>query len=76
MSLSTNTGKHIQHISDSTECKKHKAPSGIPCFHIKHGSSFGYSAGVCGKRIKSAGFIGKISPTAMQKAAVGRSKRP
>jgi len=72
-----NNGKHISRVMDEHSCGRHRAPIGVPCYHITPGSSdsFGYLAGVCGFRIKKAGYNGKISATSMRlKTPGGRSK--
>jgi hypothetical protein len=67
-----NTGKHIASIIDRTRCDKHKAPNGEPCFHVDFGTRDGYGTGVCNRRIKLAGFNGKISLTSVQLSKGGR----
>lgn len=70
--------KRIPLILDRVDCRRHGVPKGIPCFHIASSSLrfFGYLPGICGKRIKAAGYDGKISPTSLQlKASSGRSAR-
>lgn len=58
-----NNGKHIWSVMDRSSCKRHTADQGDPCFII-FGSEKMLS-GVCGRRIKRAGFVGKVSPTSM-----------
>lgn len=67
-----NDGNHIQHAMDTTSCTRHKATTGIPCWHVRKGAKGleGYYAAICGSRIRKAGFVGKISPESI------RSKSP
>lgn len=76
-SLVSNDGKHISYILKETSCGKHRVPVGIPCYHMAKPLG-GYYAGVCGVRIKKAGFIGQISETSMNRTKGGRggAKRP
>lgn len=72
-----NTGKHIQSIISRVECKKHRVPEGIPCYHLRLDSVEGYGAGVCGPRIKLAGFVGQISAMSLRKTETrGRGGQP
>lgn len=59
-----NDGKHIADITSRTICPRHRRGEGEACWDIPLDS--GYKAAVCGKRIKNAGFIGKISPGSMR----------
>jgi len=65
--------KFIPIVLDSVGCKKHNAIIGVPCFHIP--KMFGYNAGVCGKRIKASGFVGKVSPDALLRSKSKKGKR-
>lgn len=70
MSMSNN-GKHLGQILDRVKCDRHKAPTGIPCFHIPKGDGEGFYAGICGLRINRAGCTGKISPLSLQQKTPG-----
>jgi hypothetical protein len=63
-----NHGKHLHRAIDTTSCGVHKVPTGVPCWHmiknVEGGEGF-YGA-ICGKRIRKAGFIGKISASSMR----------
>lgn len=62
-----NDGKHIIDVVSRAECKQHAAPVGIPCWNVFPDSQSEASArAVCGSRIRSAGYVGRISETAMQ----------
>jgi len=66
-----NPGVHIEVVLDKTNCQKHKVPKGVPCWTIPKGvGAFGRYAAVCGPRIRSAGFVGKVTPQSI------RSKSP
>jgi hypothetical protein len=69
-----NSGKHVADILSRTECTKHKVPNGIPCWHIPI-DGFGYRAALCGKRIKLAGYAGKISAMSMQQKSSANKSR-
>ena len=55
---------YIPIILDRESCNKHGVPRGIPCYHI-HLSGGGIAPGVCGKRVKRAGFNSQISPQSL-----------
>ena len=42
--------RKIREIVEQTSCKHHKAPEGIPCFHLRMDSQEGYYAGICNVR--------------------------
>lgn len=67
-----NDGKHIRAIVTTTTCKKHKADEGTPCYVVHPGTGKVENGllGVCGARIKRAGYNGTISETSFQ------TKRP
>jgi hypothetical protein len=73
---SLNSGKHIDRIVNATLCMVHKVPIGIPCYHIQPGTTghFGRLAGVCGKRIRKAGYNGRITDQSLQLGRGGRSR--
>lgn len=62
-----NDGKHIQKIIFDGTCKQHQADRGEPCYTNISGTEE-LLVGVCGKRIKAAGYNGKISDAALRKA--------
>jgi hypothetical protein len=56
-------------------CRKHNAIKGIPCFLVPKSNGFGYYAGVCGRRAKTAGFNAPISPSSLSlKRPTGTSR--
>jgi hypothetical protein len=63
-----NDGKHIHFVMTTTSCKKHSAVTGDPCYIVNSGTGSPATEllGVCGVRIKRAGFNGKISETSFQ----------
>ena len=62
-----NDGKHIATIIGRTPCPVHPAKVGEACWNVYPDSKPGTTASaVCGRRIKSHGYDGKISQTAMQ----------
>ena len=70
-----NNGVHIRDIMSRTDCMKHDAPEGIPCFHVKYDTVNGYSAGLCGARIRKAGFNGRVSHESVQSKKQHEKKR-
>lgn len=42
--------RKIRDIIADTDCKRHSAPEGIPCFHLRMDSQEGYYAGICNVR--------------------------
>lgn len=79
ISTSLNTGKHIGYILDLESCEKHQAPKGLPCYILVPGAgdtkNSEFLDGVCGSRIRKAGYNGKISPTSIQLGRKGRSNK-
>lgn len=76
--LLDNDGKHISNIIDQTHCEKHSASTGMACYVVIPDSNTGMSRdllGVCGARVKSAGFNGKISETSFQRSTGPREPR-
>jgi hypothetical protein len=62
-----NDGKHIAEVIDRTSCSDHQAESFQPCWDVRldtRPDSLGRA--VCGRRIRAAGFNGKISETSVQ----------
>jgi hypothetical protein len=40
----------IKQVLAETDCGRHLAPVGIPCFHLRMDSQNGYYAGICNVR--------------------------
>jgi hypothetical protein len=40
----------IREVLAETNCERHSAPVGIPCFHLRMDSHEGYYAGICNVR--------------------------
>lgn len=71
-----NDGKHISGILLSTSCRKHGVSEGMACFYITPGASTNGTilSGVCGARVKRAGYNGQINPLSLRlKTPGGRS---
>lgn len=66
-----NDGRHIETVVWANECKRHNVGRGEPCF-VSYTGADEMISGVCGKRIKKAGFNGKIDPRSL---SMGGSKR-
>lgn len=64
-----NTGKHLHSLIERTTCGAHNAPEGIPCWRLDNDLTRVSYPAACGKRIKKAGFNGKISPQSMRAKA-------
>ena len=62
-----NDGRRIERIVEGTSCGKHSASVGIPCWAVDGGTPGNFVVGVCGSRIREAGFNGKISPAAIRR---------
>lgn len=63
-----NHGKHMQRAIDTTSCVPHGASEGDPCWTMpkNYEGAEGYYGSICGKRIRKAGFIGRISAASMR----------
>ena len=61
-----NDGKHIHQVITRTDCKQHSANYGEPCWNVYLDSQDIKAPAICGSRIESAGFVGKISQTSTQ----------
>ena len=63
-----NHGKHLHRAIATTSCGVHKVPTGVPCWHMIKNveGAEGFYGAICGKRIRKAGFIGKISASSMR----------
>jgi hypothetical protein len=73
MSIS-NDGKHLERVYQDTFCNKHSANKGMPCWAIEGGKPGNFVLGVCGKRVKAAGYNGKISADSVKLRTLGRRK--
>lgn len=74
-----NDGRHIESIVANTACPKHNAVEDSPCFLIFPGakSKTVVLLGVCGPRIKRAGYNGTINPLSLRlKTPGGRAGSP
>lgn len=62
-----NDGRHVFNIMTTTTCRKHNAAEAMPCFEIFPGSNAGEVLhGVCGARIKRAGYNGQVNPLSLR----------
>lgn len=61
-----NNGIHIPAIVNSVDCAIHGVREGEACYLVPVEGPKPYLSGVCGKRIRKAGYNGKISPMALQ----------
>ena len=59
--VAENDGLHIESIVNAGPCKKHAVPEGVACYQVPKSNTSGYYTGVCGQRIKKAGFNGFVS---------------
>lgn len=75
--LLDNDGKHISAIIDQTHCEKHGASTGMACYVVTPDGNTGSRdlLGVCGARVKRAGYNGKISETSFQRTTGPREPR-
>lgn len=73
-----NHGQHMHRAIDTTSCGVHKVPEGVPCWHMPKNveGAEGYYGSICGKRIRKAGFIGKISAASMRLRAPQKDDDP
>jgi hypothetical protein len=73
-----NHGQHLHRAIEKTSCDRHNAPTGVPCWHMPKQAegTEGYYASICGKRIRKAGFIGKISASSMRVRAPQKDDDP
>lgn len=55
----------IQEVVEATNCGRHAAPNGTPCFYIP-GKDRDHN-GICNARAKKAGFVGVISKHALSR---------
>ncbi len=75
MELIENHGKHLHRAISSVRCGQHNVEVGVPCYVLDNTSEITehpFHYGICGKRIRAAGFIGKVSPESMRKKAPAR----
>lgn len=70
-SIADNRGQHLHRAVDATTCKKHKADVGMPCWVLPSNNVFTNNLhyAICGSRIRSAGYVGKISEDSMRTKA-------
>jgi hypothetical protein len=61
-----NEGRHLNHIVKTTTCVKHHSQEEVPCWAIEGGKRGNFVLGVCGDRIKQAGYNGKITAMSLQ----------
>jgi hypothetical protein len=72
MNLIENAGKHLHGAISTTSCGKHSVEEGVPCYTLPNNSGLStnpFHYGICGVRIRKAGFVGKISPESMRRKA-------
>lgn len=70
MKLIENDGQHLHSAIATTKCDKHDVKSGIPCYTLPNNAGISpnpFHYGICGDRIRSAGYNGKISPESMRR---------
>lgn len=70
-----NTGRHLHSAINSVRCGAHGVPVGVPCYTLDNTSGLSehpFHYGICGQRIRSAGYVGKISPESMRKRPPAR----
>lgn len=68
-----NDGKHIERIISVTNCRRHGVLKGFACFHVEPSNVRMETSllGVCGPRIKRAGYNGEIDPASIQLKPTG-----
>lgn len=74
-SIIENNGRHLHSAINAVKCAKHEAPHGVPCYTLENTSGLTehpFHFGICGQRILSAGYNGKISPESMRKRPPAR----
>jgi hypothetical protein len=72
-----NSGKHIDDIIDRTDCSIHYAAQGFPCFVVRYGNGKNEDGpGICGPRIKKAGFTGTIHPSSLSRSVTKQQASP
>lgn len=55
----------LDSVLERVDCRKHKVPTGVPCFHI-YKTTGGYFPAVCNKRAVRAGFNAPIRPESLR----------
>lgn len=65
---------YVPTVLDRMSCDNHKAPRGIPCFHIPKKDESGYFGGICNTRAVRAGFNNPIRPQSLDRS-IGRTSR-
>lgn len=72
-----NSGEHIDDIINRYACDDCKVPHGTPCFSVRYGNGKGERGpAVCGKRIRRAGFNGKIHPSSLSRSVTKNQPSP
>lgn len=59
------TDLHVPYVLDRTDCGKHDAPVGNPCYLIPKVDDQGHYMGICNTRAKKAGMNGEIKPASL-----------
>lgn len=67
------TDVFIRTVGDRVNCPHHDKGHGKPCWWLRKDDG-GLLAGVCNKRAISAGFVGLISPGALNKVEGGKPR--
>lgn len=69
-----NDGVHVSYIYNSTECNKHGAAQGAPCWSVFQSDTGRYLPALCGSRIKKAGFTGTVTALSIRKTSSQRKE--
>lgn len=70
-----NSGQHIDDVVNRTNCDKHNASEGTPCFYLYYDrTSISRGSAVCGERVKKAGFDGQIDPRSLSQYSNKKTK--
>lgn len=69
-----NDGQHVVYICNKTECSKHNADIGTPCWSVYQSETGRYLPALCGSRIRKAGFAGVITALSLNKKQPGRDR--
>lgn len=65
------TERKIPNIIETTTCGKHRKAEGFPCYIINAGEDKPIYYGVCGVRIRKAGYVGVISSDSLRLKSFG-----
>jgi len=60
-----NNENKIQIVADRVPCKKHAAPEEVPWWAWYGGLNGQVLVGVCGRRAKQAGFVGRVKRSSL-----------